>query len=193
MTEQTFWQRGHPITVIEQVDETVVGDAVMVSLLQRHGCVVKQTRILLPMGTVAHELLPKWGRSEKYKLVLPDGFELGWTLDRSQQPAQSRLQISRQAYEQECRTTSFGGNSIVDKPESFMTIQARFKKWSPWAWLFMAIRCWWKASRLSCQNSSKLLSWSGCCMIAWWLRCQHQRNGDTLVTTAPRHVDSHNV
>ncbi|MBV9689644.1 MAG: hypothetical protein JO202_08020, partial [Ktedonobacteraceae bacterium] len=59
MAEQTFSERGYPISVLEQVDEAVTGDAVMVWLLQRHGCVLRGNRILFPAGTLAQEILPR--------------------------------------------------------------------------------------------------------------------------------------
>ncbi len=123
MAEQTFAERGYPISVIEQLDEAVTGDAVMVSLLQRHGCVLRGSRILFPAGTVAQERLPRWAWMETYTLRLPDGLELGWKLDRRQQPAGSMLLVSKQLYEHERHLLSCEHRAVnVQGP--VMTIQA---------------------------------------------------------------------
>ncbi|MBV9019661.1 MAG: hypothetical protein JOZ71_03000 [Ktedonobacteraceae bacterium] len=127
MADKTFWQAGSPITVIEHVDEAVVADAVMVSLLQRHGCVIRASSILFPAGTLAQEILPRWGWTEKYTILLPDGLELGWKRDRSRQPARSLLQVSRQLYEQERHTISFGQRT-VNEQGILMTIQATLQE-----------------------------------------------------------------
>ena len=127
MADKTFWQTGSPITVIEQVDEAVVADAVMVSLLQRHGCVIRHSSILFPAGTIAQELLPRWGWTEKYLILLPDGLELGWKRDRSRQPARSLLQVSKQLYEQERQVISVG-HRAVNEQGLVMTIQATLQE-----------------------------------------------------------------
>ncbi|MBV9688265.1 MAG: hypothetical protein JO202_00990 [Ktedonobacteraceae bacterium] len=127
MLEKTFWQGGYAITVMEQVDEVVVGDAVMVSLLQRHGCIIRGSSILFPAGTVAQKILPRWGWIEKYTILLPDGLELSWRLDRSREPARSLLQVARELYQQERQAISFGYRT-VNEHELLMTIQATLQE-----------------------------------------------------------------
>ncbi|MBV9689774.1 MAG: hypothetical protein JO202_08675 [Ktedonobacteraceae bacterium] len=123
MAEPTFWQGNAPISVLEHVDQVVVTDAVMVSLLQRHGCVLHGTSILFPAGTVAQELLPRCGWMEKYTLQLPDGLELGWKRDRSREPAGSLLLVSRQRYEQE-RHLLIGEQRAGTEQGAVLTLQA---------------------------------------------------------------------
>ena len=127
MAEQTFAEGGYPISVLEHLDQAVLDDAVMVSLLQRHGCVIRGTSILFPAGTVAQELLPRWGWTEKYTLRLPDGLELGWKLDHSQQPSGSMLLVSRHIYEQERQLLSLG-QQVVHEQGLVMTIQATLRE-----------------------------------------------------------------
>ncbi|MBV9691996.1 MAG: hypothetical protein JO202_20065 [Ktedonobacteraceae bacterium] len=127
MAEQTFSERGYPISVIEQLDQAVVGDAVMVSLLQRHGCVLRGTRILFPAGTVAQERLPRSSWMETYTLWLPDGLQLGWKVDRSQQPAGSMLLVSREVYEQERHLLSLGQRAVHEQG-LVMSIQATLRE-----------------------------------------------------------------
>ncbi|MBV8822733.1 MAG: hypothetical protein JO123_08085 [Ktedonobacteraceae bacterium] len=127
MAEQTFAEGGYPISVLEHLDQAVLDDAVMVSLLQRHGCVLRGSRILFPAGTVVQEILPRWGWTEKYTLRLPDGLELGWKLDRSQQPSGSMLLVSRDLYEHERHLLSFG-QGAVNEQGVVMTVQATLRE-----------------------------------------------------------------
>ena len=100
--ENKFSQIRYPITVIKHVDEVVIDDAVMVCLLKRHGCTISKTTVLFPTGTFAREIWPRWGLTERYELVLPDGLELLWKQNRSMwEPGYALLQVSRTLYEQE--------------------------------------------------------------------------------------------
>ena len=123
MADKMFWQGNACISVIEHVDQVVLDDAVMVSLLQRHGCVIRGTSILFPAGTLAQEILPRWGWREKYTLRLPDGLELGWQWDRSREPAGSLLLVSRQLYQQE-RHLLIAEQRALNEQGAVMTLQA---------------------------------------------------------------------
>ncbi|MBV8695434.1 MAG: hypothetical protein JO183_08110 [Ktedonobacteraceae bacterium] len=94
-------ERLQSVKKIEHVDEAVLGDAAMVSLLQQHGCRVDHTTVFFPTGTISQEILPRWGWTERYQLFLPSGLELQWKVSRMHNPSQSLLQVSRVLYEQE--------------------------------------------------------------------------------------------
>jgi len=101
--EESFSQGRKPVTKIEHVQEEAVSDAVLVGLLQRHGCTIEQTTVHFPPGTVAQEILLRWGSAERYTIFLPNGVELLWKQNRRfiGEPAQSMLQVSKELYEQE--------------------------------------------------------------------------------------------
>ncbi|MBV8823216.1 MAG: hypothetical protein JO123_10540, partial [Ktedonobacteraceae bacterium] len=73
------------------------------------------------------ELLPRWGWTEKYRILLPDGLELGCKRDRSREPTRSVLLASRQCYEQERHLLSYGQRA-VNEQGLVMTIQATLQE-----------------------------------------------------------------
>jgi hypothetical protein len=94
-------ERLQSVTKIEHVDEAVVGDAALVSLLHQHGCSIDNTTIFFPRGTISKEIFPRLSWTERYQVSLPSGLELQWKVSRIQSPSQSFLQVSRVLYEQE--------------------------------------------------------------------------------------------
>jgi len=93
--------RYHTVAGNLEVKEVVVDDAVMVSLLRRHGCTIEHTTVHFPAVTVAQEIWPRcW--TMRYTVFLPDGVKLLWRQGRSlPEPAQSLLYVTRELYEQE--------------------------------------------------------------------------------------------
>jgi hypothetical protein len=123
MTDKAFWQAASPLSVLEHVEQAVLGDTVMVSLLQHHGCVIHGTSILFPAGTVAQHIEPRWGWMHTSHIRLPNGVELSWRLDHSREPAGSVLQVSRALYQQE-RYLLICEQRASNEQESVMTLQA---------------------------------------------------------------------
>ena len=79
--------------------EHVEFDDIICALLEQHGAVIDEHRVIFPEGTRQEEILPRLRYTERYTILLHDGFSLRRYYNLLEK--KNSIGVDRALYEQE--------------------------------------------------------------------------------------------